>query len=215
MFRSSLRSVQSVCSRATFSTSARVCNLTSNEKTADALFSMLSQTKEDKPADPTSTSTSPAPKLDWQATLDSKSTSSADALKWATKQSAEEDLNTPTRLHRSTTREFFSGQTYEPLDFSFEKAEEVRLDRRHRRGMVPKDRLAALGLNVEKEWKNPFLLNAFVTEMGRIRPKSDTGISAKNQRRVARAIKRARAFGVMPVYSKFQVSSLNTHRRNY
>ncbi|ODQ50129.1 ribosomal protein S18 [Saitoella complicata NRRL Y-17804] len=213
MFRSSLRSVQSVCSRATFSTSARVCNTTSNEKTADALFSMLSQIKEDKPADPTSTST--APKLDWQATMDKKSTSGADALKWATQQSTEDDPETPIRLSRNTIREFSYGQTYEPRDFSFEKAEEVRLDRRHKRGMVKRDRIEALGVNPEKEWKNPFLLNAFVTEMGRIRPASDTGISAKNQRRVARAIKRARAFGVMPVYSKFQVSASNTNRRNY
>ncbi|RKP22398.1 ribosomal protein S18, partial [Syncephalis pseudoplumigaleata] len=55
-----------------------------------------------------------------------------------------------------------------------------------------------LGLDPLHEFKNVPLLSRFVTEMGRIRPRSETGLSTKNQRRLSKAIKRARAMGLMP-----------------
>lgn len=41
-------------------------------------------------------------------------------------------------------------------------------------------------------------LKSFVTERGRIRPRRQTGLSAKEQHRVTRAIKRARHMGLLP-----------------
>ena len=38
--------------------------------------------------------------------------------------------------------------------------------------------------------------------MGRILPASKTGCSAKNQRKLGRAIRRARALGFMPIWSR-------------
>ena len=42
----------------------------------------------------------------------------------------------------------------------------------------------------------------FVTEMGRIRPRTETGLRAVNQRKMAKAVKRAVALGLMPSVHK-------------
>ncbi|CEO94403.1 hypothetical protein PBRA_000188, partial [Plasmodiophora brassicae] len=48
------------------------------------------------------------------------------------------------------------------------------------------------------------LLNSFVTELGMIMPARKTGMCAKYQRKITRAIKRARQLGLMPYISKLQ-----------
>jgi small subunit ribosomal protein S18 len=42
----------------------------------------------------------------------------------------------------------------------------------------------------------------FVTDMGRIKPRSQTGLRPVNQRKIARAIKRAVAVGLLPSVHK-------------
>ncbi|CAG8469281.1 12816_t:CDS:2 [Ambispora gerdemannii] len=96
---------------------------------------------------------------------------------------------------------FQPGQIYKPSDLS----ENVNVQRR-RYLEKPKptvDVFNALGINPLKEYKNYNLLSSFVSDMGKILPRSQTGITAKNQRRLAKAIKRARSFGLIP----------STHRR--
>ncbi|KAJ2852687.1 hypothetical protein IWW36_000044 [Coemansia brasiliensis] len=66
-----------------------------------------------------------------------------------------------------------------------------------------KDPFVLMGINPLKEYKNTLMLSSFVTEMGKIKPRYQTGLSAKSQRRVAKAIRRARSFGLIPVTSKF------------
>jgi small subunit ribosomal protein S18 len=41
-------------------------------------------------------------------------------------------------------------------------------------------------------------MSDFVTDMGRIRPRKETGLRPVNQRKVAKAVKRAIALGLMP-----------------
>jgi len=48
------------------------------------------------------------------------------------------------------------------------------------------------------DYKNTDLLKLFITERGKIRPRRQTGISAKQQRAVARAVKRARHMALLP-----------------
>ena len=48
------------------------------------------------------------------------------------------------------------------------------------------------------DYKNIKLLKAFLTKYGKIRSRRKTRISAQKQRRVAKAIRRARAFGIIP-----------------
>ncbi|GAB4452479.1 MAG: 30S ribosomal protein S18 [Armatimonadaceae bacterium] len=48
------------------------------------------------------------------------------------------------------------------------------------------------------DYKNVALLRRFVTDRGKILPRRTTGTSAKYQRQLARAIKRAREIALLP-----------------
>ena len=48
------------------------------------------------------------------------------------------------------------------------------------------------------DYKDVDLLKRFISERGKILPRRVTGTSAKNQRKVANAIKRARIMGLFP-----------------
>ncbi len=48
------------------------------------------------------------------------------------------------------------------------------------------------------DYKNATLLRRFIADTGRIEPRRKTGITAKNQRKLAIAIKRARFLGLLP-----------------
>ena len=63
-----------------------------------------------------------------------------------------------------------------------------RYQRRRARNIVP-DYL---------DWKDVDLLRQFVPERGKIMPRRISGISAKDQRRIAKAIKRARSMAMLP-----------------
>ncbi len=48
------------------------------------------------------------------------------------------------------------------------------------------------------DWKDTDYLRQFIPERGKIMPRRISGISAKDQRRIAKAIKRARAMALLP-----------------
>jgi len=48
------------------------------------------------------------------------------------------------------------------------------------------------------DWKDVDFLRQFVPERGKIMPRRISGISAKDQRRIAKAIKRARSMAMLP-----------------
>ena len=48
------------------------------------------------------------------------------------------------------------------------------------------------------DYKDVDLLKHFISERGKILPRRVTGTSAKNQRKIANAIKRARIMGLLP-----------------
>lgn len=48
------------------------------------------------------------------------------------------------------------------------------------------------------DWKDVDFLRRFVPERGKILPRRISGVSAKDQRRIARAIKRARTMALLP-----------------
>jgi len=48
------------------------------------------------------------------------------------------------------------------------------------------------------DWKDVDLLRQFVPERGKIMPRRISGITAKDQRRIATAIKRARSMAMLP-----------------
>lgn len=48
------------------------------------------------------------------------------------------------------------------------------------------------------DWKDVDFLGQFIPERGKIMPRRISGISAKDQRRVSKAIKRARSMAMLP-----------------
>lgn len=51
------------------------------------------------------------------------------------------------------------------------------------------------------DWKDADYLSRFIPERGKIMPRRISGVSAKDQRRLARAIKRARVMALLPYVS--------------
>ena len=54
----------------------------------------------------------------------------------------------------------------------------------------------------EIDFKNTELLRRFISGLGKIKPKKRTGLCSKHQRMLAKAIKRARHFGLLSHTSK-------------
>lgn len=58
-----------------------------------------------------------------------------------------------------------------------------------------------LGLKTDEltfDYKDPQLLGYFITDRGKIMPRRMTGLTAKQQRQLARAIKQARQIALLP-----------------
>ncbi|MBU0546852.1 30S ribosomal protein S18 [Patescibacteria group bacterium] len=54
----------------------------------------------------------------------------------------------------------------------------------------------------EVDYKNTDLLSRFISGLGKIRARTRTGLCAKHQRQLARAVKRARHIGLLSPTSK-------------
>lgn len=54
----------------------------------------------------------------------------------------------------------------------------------------------------EIDFKNTALLKRYISGLGKIRPRKKTGLCAKHQRRLSKAIKRARHLGLLSATSK-------------
>jgi small subunit ribosomal protein S18 len=52
--------------------------------------------------------------------------------------------------------------------------------------------------NAKVDYKQADVLRRYITEDGKIRPRRQTGVCAKHQRELARAIKRARHLALLP-----------------
>jgi small subunit ribosomal protein S18 len=55
---------------------------------------------------------------------------------------------------------------------------------------------------VEPDYKDTRIISRYVTERGKIVPRRLSGVSAKNQRKLAIAIKRARHLALLPFVSQ-------------
>ena len=61
-----------------------------------------------------------------------------------------------------------------------------------------KQKLSPIGLNKKIDYKAINLLKLFVTEQGKILPRRATGVTVQQQRKLAKAIKRARNIAILP-----------------
>jgi small subunit ribosomal protein S18 len=61
-----------------------------------------------------------------------------------------------------------------------------------------KQKASPIGINQKIDYKDIDLLALFVTEQGKILPKRATGVTVQQQRKLAKAIKRARILSLFP-----------------
>jgi small subunit ribosomal protein S18 len=61
-----------------------------------------------------------------------------------------------------------------------------------------KQKASPIGLNQKIGYKDIDLLTLFVTDQGKILPRRATGVTVQQQRKLAKAIKRARVLSLFP-----------------
>ena len=61
-----------------------------------------------------------------------------------------------------------------------------------------KQNTSPIGLNQKIDYKDIDLLKLFITDQGKILPRRATGVTVQQQRKIAKAIKRARILSLFP-----------------
>ena len=64
--------------------------------------------------------------------------------------------------------------------------------------LAQKQKLSVIGIKQKIDYKDIDLLKLFITEQGKILPRRATGVTVQQQRRIAKAIKRARMLSLLP-----------------
>ena len=68
--------------------------------------------------------------------------------------------------------------------------------------LAQKQRLSLISIDQKIDYKDIDLLKLFITEQGKILPRRATGVTVQQQRKIAKAIKRARSLALLPFVSK-------------
>ena len=63
---------------------------------------------------------------------------------------------------------------------------------------IKNQKFSLIAINQKIDYKDIDLLKLFITEQGKILPRRVTGITVQQQRRIAKAIKRARILSLLP-----------------
>ena len=71
--------------------------------------------------------------------------------------------------------------------------------------VLKKQKISPISINQKIDYKDIDLLTLFVTEQGKILPRRATGVTVQQQRKIAKAIKRARSLALFP----FVASTVN------
>nr|YP_010595035.1 ribosomal protein S18 [Paralia sulcata]WAJ57770.1 ribosomal protein S18 [Paralia sulcata] len=64
--------------------------------------------------------------------------------------------------------------------------------------LAQKQKMSPISLDQKIDYKDIDLLKLFITEQGKILPRRATGVTVQQQRRLAKAIKRARILSLLP-----------------
>ncbi|OJK00044.1 hypothetical protein ASPACDRAFT_120092 [Aspergillus aculeatus ATCC 16872] len=102
-------------------------------------------------------------------------------------------VNESRPLEKFQTREWKAGDIYAPHDLS--PAQMRRWKVRH---SPSTDVFDSLNLNPLTMYKNFSIMSEYMTPMGRIKHRNETGLRPVNQRKMAKAIRRAVGLGLMP-----------------
>ncbi|CAI9633386.1 unnamed protein product [Alternaria burnsii] len=98
------------------------------------------------------------------------------------------------QYQRQIYRKWQPGDVYAPHDLSGTEQKKWKYGRKK----PQQDAFDVLGINPVLEYKNFTMMSEYMTEMGRIKHSKDTGLRPKNQRKIAKAIRRAVGLGLMP-----------------
>ncbi|KAF1848418.1 ribosomal protein S18 [Cucurbitaria berberidis CBS 394.84] len=98
------------------------------------------------------------------------------------------------QFQRQIFRRWQPGDVYAPHDLSGSEQKKWKFGRKR----PQEDAFDVLGINPVLEYKNYTMMSEYMTEMGRIKHSKDTGLRPKNQRKIAKAIRRAIGLGLMP-----------------
>lgn len=115
----------------------------------------------------------------------------------------QETSKPPITIAKNFSKTFVAGQTYDPFDFSINRLDMENKWEKHRRDTVKnyrngdKDVFVRTGIDPLDLYSMPEILSRFVSATGQILPREVTGCTAKNQKRLAIAIKRARSVGLL------------------
>ena len=102
-------------------------------------------------------------------------------------------------------------QPYNPYDFAPENRKPPAY-RRFPQGAPSKaiairqDAFHQLDIDPLDEVLNCSLISHYATEMGRIQRRSESKLTWKSQRKIGKAIRRARAMGLIPMFSRWKDS---------
>jgi len=64
--------------------------------------------------------------------------------------------------------------------------------------VAKKQKISPININQKIDYKDIDLLTLFITEQGKILPRRATGVTVQQQRKIAKAIKRARILSLLP-----------------
>ncbi|KXN83738.1 37S ribosomal protein RSM18, mitochondrial [Leucoagaricus sp. SymC.cos] len=111
-------------------------------------------------------------------------------------------------------RIFYNGEVVTPNELTPEKC--ANKPKRTRRAVIPpptsvtryNDLFRQLDIDPVEFSLNPSVLSAYVSEMGKIYGRNITGLTSRSQRRLGKAIRRARMIGILPQLSRPPKTSL-------
>ncbi|KIM21020.1 hypothetical protein M408DRAFT_117045 [Serendipita vermifera MAFF 305830] len=112
---------------------------------------------------------------------------------------------------------FETGKAYNPYDFAPENRKRPAY-RRFPQGAPPRalairqDVFHQLDIDPLDEVLNCGLITSYATQMGRIQRRAESRLTWKSQRKMGKAIRRARAMGLIPAFSQWKESMIRTER---
>ncbi|KAH7350636.1 ribosomal protein S18 [Rhexocercosporidium sp. MPI-PUGE-AT-0058] len=112
-------------------------------------------------------------------------------------------------LSKQISRRWRAGDIYAPHDLS-----EVEMAKWKKRSQPHHDVFDVLNLNPEEHYRNFSIISEYMTPMGRIKHSKETGLRPVNQRRIARAIRRAVGIGMHPSVHRHPEIIYKTNERN-
>ncbi|CUM47471.1 uncharacterized protein AC631_01225 [Debaryomyces fabryi] len=117
--------------------------------------------------------------------------------------SLQENTQPPINIAKPFTKKFNLSETYDPFDFSNDKMD---IEKRERRQTIPYEKMMdpfeKAGIDPLDIYTMPEILSRFLSSTGQILPREITGCNAKNQKKLSNAIKRARTCGLLSTVHK-------------